>query len=70
LSGPPVALSPERNASKLEPESGAAFAADGAGFAAAVPEPALGFSAVHFGGGGLAGLPHEIKKVTANNPNP
>jgi hypothetical protein len=45
----------------------------GAGFGAAAicwPDDPLGFSAVHFGGGGLAGLPQEIKNITANKLNP
>jgi hypothetical protein len=39
----------------------------GAGLAA---EAALWFSAVHLGGGGLAGLPQEIKNATTNEPRP
>jgi hypothetical protein len=31
---------------------------------------ALGFSAVHFGGGGFAGFPQEIKKVTTSMLKP
>jgi hypothetical protein len=44
----------------------------GAGLAVSVADPAgaLGFSAVHFPGGGLAGLPQEIRKMTANKLKP
>ncbi|HEX6769465.1 MAG TPA: hypothetical protein VF208_08950, partial [Candidatus Binatia bacterium] len=42
----------------------AGFGAAGFGFSAGR------FSPVHFGGGGFAGLPHETKKVIANNFNP
>jgi hypothetical protein len=37
---------------------------------AGAPEDALGFSVVHFGGGGFAGLPHDIKKPTASKLKP
>jgi hypothetical protein len=64
-----VADSPLRNASRLDPVSDF-----GAGFAAAdlAPSPveALGFSEVNFGGGGFAGLPHEIKNIPATRLNP
>src|SRR5688572_14387564 len=71
FNGPPGGLSPLRSASRLESVPGLGFAG-AAGVALAIPLPngALGFSAVHVGGGGLAGLPQEIKKITANKLKP
>jgi hypothetical protein len=67
-----VADSPLRNASRLDADPVSDFG--GAGFDAAdlAPSPveALGFSPVHFGGGGFAGLPHEIKNIPATRLNP
>jgi hypothetical protein len=34
------------------------------------PDDALGFSAVHFGGGGFAGLPQAIKNTALNKLKP
>jgi hypothetical protein len=67
--GPPPAASPLRNASRLDPGTGAgAGGALGAGGGfAATAFGALGFCAVHVGGGGFAGLPQANKKLTANN---
>ncbi|MGH7875230.1 MAG: hypothetical protein ACREQO_23805 [Candidatus Binatia bacterium] len=60
-----------RKASRLESVPLSGFC--GAGFAAAdlaaSPVEALGFSELHFGAGGFAGFPQEIKKVTATTVN-
>jgi len=68
LSGPAVACCPVRSSSKLVCGSG--FGEVGGFGAAGFAATAGRFSAVHFGGGGFAGLPHETKKVTASNFNP
>ena len=66
--GPPVADSPLCNASRLEEEPGSGLG--GAGGFGGAPVDALGFSAVHFGGGGLAVPPQEIRNVAANKFTP
>ena len=71
LSGPPAALWPDFRASKLEVVAGSDF--DGAALACAAglgaPDEAFGFSALHLGEGGLAGLPHAAKNAAMNTPN-
>jgi hypothetical protein len=68
FSGLAAADCPVRSSSKLVFGSGwgagGGFGAAGFGFSAAR------FSPVNFGGGGFTGLPHETKKVIANNFNP
>ena len=69
--GPPPAASPLCNASRLEPGVTSDFATTGLLAALAeLPLAALGFSAVHFGGGGLAGLPQPNNPTSANTLNP
>jgi hypothetical protein len=69
FNGPAAAASPLRKASRLEVVLGSDL---GAALAAAVAAPveALGFSAVHFGGGGAAGVPQEKKNIIANKLKP
>jgi hypothetical protein len=59
-----------RNASRLDVEPGSGLGGAGglgaSGFVG-VAAGAFGFSAVHFGGGGLAGLPQENKNPTTNS---
>src|SRR4026209_1997111 len=67
VSGLAAACFPVCSSSKLVLGAGggaSGFGAAGFGFSAGR------FSPVHFGGGGLTGLPHETKKVIANNFNP
>src|SRR5688572_19120532 len=71
FSGPPDGLSPLRKASRLEVAPGSDFGgAVGWALAVGAPDDALGFSAVHLPGGGLAGFPQEIRKIIANKPKP
>src|SRR5258706_8685063 len=73
FSGPPLAASPVRKDSRLEVVPGSGFGGAG-GFGASglagPPVDALGFSADHFGGGGLAGLPQANKKLNASSFTP
>jgi hypothetical protein len=65
FSGLAAAGFPVCSSSKLVLGAGAGgFGAAGFGFSAGK------FSPVNFGGGGFTGLPHETKKVIANNFNP
>jgi hypothetical protein len=61
-----------RNASRLDVvvDDSCFGCAGGFGAATFAGFSALGFSEVHFGGGGFAGLPQEIRKVTDSSFNP